>query len=112
MADPTNIMYSSLINENYWTLGLTGVKMNGVDLYTANTNQAIVDSGTTVLVMEGNDYAKFLTQFQKEAPGFTEQQGVYLKAGACPTASDVVISVGAGVDLPVPSSQYLEEIQG
>jgi hypothetical protein len=115
MADPKAAKsWSPLANQDYWTLTLEGVTMGGTNLYTQWTSQAIVDSGTTVLVMEGTDYSNFVKQLQSETTGLEQtQQGILIYEGACPTnASDIEIKLGGGFVGKVPSSQYMEMIQG
>jgi len=63
MVDSTDIKWAPLLNQNYWTTKIKDIKQGGTSFFNKKTNQAIVDSGTTVLVMEGADYTKFEATF-------------------------------------------------
>eukprot|EP00997_Jenningsia_sp_PLL12_P000147 NODE_1021_length_1318_cov_69.520095_g841_i0.p1 GENE.NODE_1021_length_1318_cov_69.520095_g841_i0~~NODE_1021_length_1318_cov_69.520095_g841_i0.p1 ORF type:complete len:248 (+),score=71.67 NODE_1021_length_1318_cov_69.520095_g841_i0:506-1249(+) len=104
--------WSNLINEDYWTLGLQGVKYDGANVYTQWTNQLIVDSGTTLLAMEGTDFNNFINKVAAERKGLEQtQQGIFLWEGKCEPLSDIELTVNGGVTLSIPSNEWLEEIQ-
>ena len=113
MKDPSNIKWADVQpNPNWWTLTITGASFNGKSMYAGWTNQAIVDSGTTLLAMESTDMQTWINELNSVTTGLTEtQNGIFYYNGACPDAPDYHVTVGS-TTLTVPSTQYLEEIQG
>lgn len=104
-------MYAPLINEDYWTTQLTNVKFGNKKIYNNWTTQAIVDTGTTVLVMEDTDYNDFLDIFTEANPQFKNYQssGTYVADGKCGDADSFKIVIKGAGAIEVPASQYLQQ---
>ena len=105
-----NIVYAPLINEDYWTTELTNVKFGNKRIYNNWTNQAIVDTGTTVLVMEDTDYNDFLDEFTAQNPQYYNYQssGTYVANEKCGDAESFKITLKGSGAIEVPASQYLQ----
>lgn len=52
-----SITWNDLINTNYWSLGLTSIKFGGKAL-TLSTHVAIVDTGTSYILMPDSNHIK------------------------------------------------------
>lgn len=109
--DINNIVYAPLINEDYWTTQITNVKFGTKKIYNNWTNQGIVDTGTTVLVMEGTDYNDFIDLFTAENSQYYNYQssGTYVADEKCSKATSIFINIKGAGRFEVPWDQYLQQ---
>eukprot|EP00118_Oscarella_pearsei_P008248 m.312982 g.312982 ORF g.312982 m.312982 type:complete len:111 (+) comp332382_c0_seq1:284-616(+) len=100
MADPSApFQYAPLVNTDYWSIGFTGLTTNGENIFSGDKNVAIVDSGTTVALIDNGSYHNFLAQLKKVTSGLqTAQQGIAYYDGPCPTTAPTVTVKVAGTD--------------
>lgn len=109
--DIKNITYTPTVRDDYWTVGLGEATFGTLSFYNEWTDQAIVDTGTSALVMEDSDYNDFLELFLDANPQFEnyESSGTYLSFGPCPIADSIFLFIKGVGRLEIPSDQYLEE---
>eukprot|EP00178_Gracilaria_changii_P006669 TRINITY_DN21638_c0_g1_i2.p2 TRINITY_DN21638_c0_g1~~TRINITY_DN21638_c0_g1_i2.p2 ORF type:complete len:423 (-),score=67.26 TRINITY_DN21638_c0_g1_i2:36-1268(-) len=109
--DINNIVYAPLINEDYWTTQLVNVEFGSKKIYHDWTTQAIVDTGTTVLVMEDTDYNQFLDLFTAANPSYYNYQssGTYVADSKCSKAESIYITLKGAGKFEVPWDQYLQQ---
>jgi len=56
--DNKNITWNPLINTNYWSVKLNSVTIGNYS-FSLDTNEAIIDSGTSYILMPRNDFNEF-----------------------------------------------------
>ena len=97
----------------WWTLPFIGAKVNGKNAWSGNTNQGIIDSGTSNLVMEGSDFQVFAKELRATTEGLQSAQGgaILYYNGACPESGPEIEISLPGVDLYIPSDQYFQEFE-
>jgi len=54
-------------NYNYWAVAMSSVKVNGAS-FSLSSNVAMIDSGTSSIVMSTQDYTNFLKILNKVDP--------------------------------------------
>lgn len=104
--------YTPLTNEDYWSTKINGATFNNVNLYNGWTNLAIVDSGTTLLVMEGDDFSSLETAIRNVDSRLQKSSnGLLYFNGGCPALPDINVTIG-DIDLHISHTQYLEAQKG
>jgi hypothetical protein len=66
------VHYNDLINTDYWTIGLGDLIVGGTSVSVDGTKAAIVDTGTTAIMMSDGDYKRTIDMIKAQSPfGFT-----------------------------------------
>lgn len=87
------------------------MEFGNTKIYHDWTNQAIVDTGTTVLIAEDTDYSQFIDLFTAANPDYINYQssGTYVANGKCQKADSIYITLQVAGRVEVPWDQYLQE---
>lgn len=56
--DNQSITWNPLVDINYWTVGLSSAKIGNYQ-FKLDTNKAIIDSGTSYILMPSDDFNEF-----------------------------------------------------
>eukprot|EP00347_Sterkiella_histriomuscorum_P006554 403352331 len=106
--------WNELINTNYWSLQLVGVKL-GDKVLQLSSNVAIVDTGTSYLLMPNPDFDQLVNYFQSNNICGQDQQKNLFKCLCTDQIyqhyPDIHIQIGNNV-YTIPKEQYIIPING
>ncbi|EIE21459.1 acid protease [Coccomyxa subellipsoidea C-169] len=80
------LTYTPVVEKKYWTVGLSGVTVSGVDVGMEAT-RVVIDSGTSAILLGANDAASI----HKAIPGMylDRQSGYWVVKGGCAAVADL-----------------------
>jgi len=111
-AKPGSVLsWVPLEDDHYWTIGISQAKL-GNYTFDLDTNQAIVDTGTSYILMPANDFDEFRKVIEPGRSCYIDSGNTGLFTCRCWTETysdfpDFHIRLGDGKDYRIPASSYV-----
>jgi len=107
----SNLDWIKLVDDQYWTIGIARAKL-GNYVFDLDTSQAIIDTGTSYILMPPNDFAEFKKVIEPGRNCYIDTSSGLFTC-SCYTSThadfpDFHITLGENSYYTIPSTSYMQ----